>query len=108
MKKLLAWLLDRADEPSTWRGLFVVGSALGFLTLDAEKATLLAAGLAMLFGGVDVAVPEPTRKLLSRGPTDKLRGPDDSLQDDAEAFDDEAARRLESAASQGRRAFGLD
>jgi hypothetical protein len=33
---------------------------------------------------------------------------DDDLQSNAEAFDDEAARRLESAAAQGRRAFGLD
>jgi hypothetical protein len=99
MKKLLAWLLDRADEPSTWRGLFVVGSALGFLTLDAEKATLLAAGLAMLFGGVDVAVPEPTRK---------LRGPKDALQDKQQADTDSDERRIESAADQGRRAFGLD
>jgi hypothetical protein len=33
---------------------------------------------------------------------------DDDLQSNAEAYDDEAARRLESAAAQGRRAFGLD
>lgn len=63
MKRLLAWLLDRADEPSTWRGLFFIGSALGFLTLDPDKAAILAAGLAMVFGGADVIVPEPTRKL---------------------------------------------
>jgi hypothetical protein len=89
MKKLLAWLLDRADEPSTWRGLFVLGSALGFLTIDAEKATLLAAGLAMLFGGVDVVVPEPTRK---------LRSPKDAMQDKQQADTDSDERRLESAA----------
>jgi hypothetical protein len=98
MKKLLAWLLDRADEPSTWRGLFVLGSALGFLTVDVEKATLLAAGLAMLFGGVDVVVPEPTRKLHS---------PKDAMRDKQQADTDSDERRLESAADKGRRTFGL-
>jgi hypothetical protein len=38
----------------------------------------------------------------------ELLDTDDDLQSNAEAYDDEAARRLESAASQGRRAFGLD
>jgi hypothetical protein len=33
---------------------------------------------------------------------------DDDLQSNAASFDDEAARRLESAAAQGRRAFGMD
>jgi hypothetical protein len=66
MKKLTAWLMDRADEPSTWRGLFFIGSALGFLTLDPEKATILAAGLAMVFGGADVIAPDPIRKLRPR------------------------------------------
>ena len=63
VKKIGLWLLDRADEPSTWRGIFVIGSALGFITLPPEQATLLAAGLAMIFGGVDVVSPEPQRRV---------------------------------------------
>jgi hypothetical protein len=118
MKKLLVWLLDRADEPSTWRGLFILGSALGFITLPAEQAALIAAGLAMVFGSVDIATPEPKRKIRKNArlddidydefDDDELLHPDDDLRSYAEAYNDEAARRRESAAAKGRRAFGID
>jgi hypothetical protein len=64
MRKLLAWIIARAKEPSTWTGLAVIAGTLG---VDAGRALTVAQGVGLIVGGALVAAT--TTPALSATPT---------------------------------------
>lgn len=53
MKNFLKWVFDRAEEPSTWRGLTVVLTTLGVILSPAQTAAIITAGAAIA-GAIEV------------------------------------------------------
>ena len=51
--KILDYIMDRLQEPSTWRGLVFVISAAG-ITLEPSKANAIAAAGMALVGAINI------------------------------------------------------
>lgn len=62
MHPAIHYLIDRADERSTWRGLILALSALG-VSIDPELSeAIILAGVA-LAGLVEILLPDPAGKI---------------------------------------------
>ena len=65
MKRLLAFLIDRLDERSTWVGLVGILSALGIALTPDQIELIVVAGLA-LWGLVEAFLPDPNGKIIEQ------------------------------------------
>jgi len=52
-----AYLLARAQEPSTWRGLVLIATALGVVLSPDQQEAIVAGGL-LVAGLIGAAVPD--------------------------------------------------
>lgn len=66
MHTILAYLIARLGEPSTWRGLFALLTALGISLHPEQMAAITSLGLALI-GAVNVFRKEQAVKLLIGG-----------------------------------------
>jgi hypothetical protein len=113
MGKVKRFLVNRLDERSTWRAIVALITVAGVTLTDVQMEAIVVAGVA-IGALLEAFLPDPSNRIhepaddIDWDEHDELLHPDDDLQSHAEAFDDEAARRLESAAAKGRRAFGID
>lgn len=57
MEKLKAYLLARAQEPSTWRGLVLIVTACGVALSPAQSEAIVSAGL-LLAGVIGAATAD--------------------------------------------------
>ena len=55
--QMRAYLLARAQEPSTWRGLVLIATALGVVLSPDQQEAIVAGGL-LVAGLVGAAVPD--------------------------------------------------
>lgn len=75
MKRLLAFLIDRLDERSTWVGFVGILSAIGIALTPEQVELIVAAGLAV-WGLVEAFLPDPSGKLSKRVPGSELSSGD--------------------------------
>ena len=56
-EQILRWVIARASEPSSWRGLFLLAGAIGFTISEEQSESLIALALA-LSGAIGMFFPD--------------------------------------------------
>jgi hypothetical protein len=59
--KLLSYIIDRSQEPSTWRGLTLAISAIGFGLSEDNKELIMIGGL-LISGMIGALFPDQIKK----------------------------------------------